>query len=373
MTGRHSWPAEWGESGVDLVAVARDDRLIDAIARGEDILGGDEAAQLLAAWRADLDEAPAPENVPVLALGEPGTPVRRRATRRRRVLQHATVATATVAVLSMAGVSAAERATPGSLFWPLAQILNDDRADSLTARDETSDRLDTVRNALEDGRIDDAQKALDDARHGATQVRTEDGREELDADIGALDQKITEARGERPTQAAPGPAGDRSQSQEGKRGGEDDHRERPKHPRDDEDGAGVPVEPPGSGGSGGSGENDGATQAGEGENPAYGAVPPAPVEADPPSDGGDHDADENARQGKRDATTQRTTLGRRTGGSSGSSAQESGRDSGRDSAWDSDGGDVVGGRHVREEPVTRNSQPRDHSTHVAVRSASPRR
>ncbi|MEV0809845.1 anti-sigma-D factor RsdA [Micromonospora sp. NPDC050200] len=175
--------------------VLRDDRLLDALVRSEppppEHPADDPVTALLADWHTELvaraeqvestmeqsrsgegtggpaapPSAPPPARpAPVLrqrpaATAGPAAPGRPRG-RRRTALAGAALSLITVVGGLWLG---AARAEPGGLFWPVTELVNADRAESLVTQREVGRMLDEARQDLADHRYDDARHQLERA------------------------------------------------------------------------------------------------------------------------------------------------------------------------------------------------------------------
>jgi hypothetical protein len=162
------------ERPVDLDVLRADDLLLDALGRGEPGPADDGVAALLAAWRAELTEAPAAAAVdgPTVVIDVPAddAPVAEvvpitRAWRRRRA--RLGVAAAVLAVVAGGTGIAAAQASPGSPLWPITHLVNPDRVDVLDAESAIAD----ARKAATEGRSADAQRLVTRADVLVSRVR----------------------------------------------------------------------------------------------------------------------------------------------------------------------------------------------------------
>lgn len=224
---RHGVPRLYG---VDPDAVMRDDALIEALARREPLGDADEVVSLLADWCAAIDNAPTggPSAIAVPSAAPVASPADacalRRSGRRRYVGLRRSAAAVTLLGLSLGGVTAAEQARPGSPFWPLTRMLDQDRARSLTAFYQADQRLDHAVEALENGQVGTARQEVAQARKALTEVRPRDGRDLLAARLDDLQRRLGLAEqpgGAAPTtpDAASVPGGTQNDSDADQRGG----------------------------------------------------------------------------------------------------------------------------------------------------------
>jgi hypothetical protein len=151
-----------GDGLYDLDAMARDDRLVDALGEGEVIAepGGDVVSQLLSGWRSEIDSAPVVLTSVSRRLG------------RRRVAGALVLAMA----LSLGGFSAAAaEAQPGSRLWPLTQLVASERASSQEAAQAAKEALSHAEDAVTRQHGVEARRYLDAAERYARKVRPRDG------------------------------------------------------------------------------------------------------------------------------------------------------------------------------------------------------
>jgi len=150
-----------------------DDELLDALGRGEPAPEGDEIAELLAAWRAEVAEEPV--TVPVRRSAWSGWRVR-------------LVAAAALVTVALGGTSlAAADAGPDSPLWPVTRIVNPDKADTVDAQAT----LDQARRAIDEGRQADARRLLDQAAKQIATVRDPSAAARLRAELDALRAKLS--------------------------------------------------------------------------------------------------------------------------------------------------------------------------------------
>jgi hypothetical protein len=211
--------------------VLRDDRLLDAIARGEpppaDHPTDDPLLALLAGWQAGVvararqldslaepvpDEGPATGRADAPQAPPPPAPRRLRRVRsttravaagarggrRRRRTAFAGAALTLVTVAGGLWVGAA-RAEPGDLFWPVTELVYANRAESLTAEREVGRVLDQARQDIVAGRYADARHHLEQAVTLLGTVGDDDRVTRLRADVDALGRLL-------PPSTAPAPA-----------------------------------------------------------------------------------------------------------------------------------------------------------------------
>ncbi|WP_319460164.1 anti-sigma-D factor RsdA [Micromonospora sp. RTP1Z1] len=197
-----------GEEAMDLDVIARDDLLLDALARGEDAPTDDVVAAMLAAWRADVTaDAPEPMGVrPPAPTGdggvpEPPVPLRPAARSRRSrpwALRLAAAVVAALALVSGLGIGS-RNAGPSSPLWSLTKLLYPEHAE-VRGVEETIAR---ARAALTAGRFDEAQRLVDRARRELTAITDPAPVERLRGELAALTRQLVAARAVATPQAAP--------------------------------------------------------------------------------------------------------------------------------------------------------------------------
>jgi len=178
------------EDSLDLVAVQADDELLNALAAGMTVSAAGSygydadhhVAAILASWKAEVDEEPIPELIDldtavaiVRAAAGTATPAERR---RRRLVPVAAAATAAVIALSGVTVGSAA-AEPGSVFWPVSQVLFSERAASIEAADRVTSHITRAKAALVEGHPDVAASELQQAQTDLGQVRPQEGKDQL--------------------------------------------------------------------------------------------------------------------------------------------------------------------------------------------------
>lgn len=182
-----------------ILAIGRDDELLDALGRGELVEDHGDIAELLAAWRADLaDEPPRPATVRLaypavdIDTGATAAPGRRRptrrfapASRRTRLAVAAAVAAAVIGGLALASANA----TPGSPLWPISKVMNPQRADRLDAENA----LTQARRAIDERHLAQARTALDQAAELISRVRDPRQAAQLRTELDQLRQLLAAA------------------------------------------------------------------------------------------------------------------------------------------------------------------------------------
>lgn len=256
MTTRH--PHATPEP-LDEAAVLRDDVLVDAMAKGvlpmeyaddalvrelllwrEDIVTTGAAAetatlpacaeqktQLLPALPTATSPRPAatslrPGTAPGASRPEgsrPGVNGRRRPTTSTRVARSwlkrplaITAAIVAVAFGSLGSMAAANTAQPGSVLWPIAKVVNGDRAQSLEAREEALTNLREARAEVARNNTSEARARLEEAMTKASDVREGDGKGELNKEVKAVQGQITAAEKSPEPSKSPSPSPSESPS-----------------------------------------------------------------------------------------------------------------------------------------------------------------
>jgi Anti-sigma-D factor RsdA to sigma factor binding region len=176
---------------IDLVAVQADDELINALAAGMGVpsSGGrpyhsdDQVVALLSSWRADVVTDPIPELVDLetaVAAVKAGMPSARptRSARARHLVPVA--AAAAFLVLVGGGVTiGSATAEPSSTLWPVSKVLFSERAESVEAAARASDKIESAKKALTEGKPEQASADLAQAQQDLSKVRPQEGKDEL--------------------------------------------------------------------------------------------------------------------------------------------------------------------------------------------------
>src|SRR6478609_10096101 len=176
---------------IDLVAVQADDELINALAAGMGVptSGGrpyhsdDQVVALLSSWRADVVAEPIPELIDLetaVAAVRAGMPATRpsRSGRARHLVPVA--AAAAFLVLVGGGVTiGSATAEPDSALWPVSKVLFSERAESVEAAVRVSDKIDSAKQALKEGKPEQAAAELAQVQEDLTKVRPQEGKDEL--------------------------------------------------------------------------------------------------------------------------------------------------------------------------------------------------
>lgn len=175
---------------IDLAAVQADDELIDALAAGRDLPSGrpyhadDQVVALLSAWRAGVVAEPIPElldiDAAVAAVRTPPRTARRPPSAKARHLAPAAAAAAFL-VLVGGGVSlGSATAQPDSVLWPVSEMLLPARAASVQAAVRVSTKIESAKQALNEGEPAVAAAELSQARADLSAVRPQEGQAQLD-------------------------------------------------------------------------------------------------------------------------------------------------------------------------------------------------
>jgi hypothetical protein len=190
-------PDDLLDTPVDLAAVQADDALLDMLGGAGPGLGGADAelAQVLVAWRRDVETEPVGELVDTDTATAVIGAARRPAPRRHPVLAPFAVAAA-VLVIAFSGVGlAAKSAQPGDQLWSLTKVLYSEYARSVETANQVEDELGKVETALKKGEVTpaEAKKSLDqikeqlevvDEREGKTELATR--RDKLEKELAGL-------------------------------------------------------------------------------------------------------------------------------------------------------------------------------------------
>lgn len=174
---------------LELTGIQDDDELLDRVGRGRALRADDDGiAGVLVDWRADIVDAFSGSAVPGVdarpgALMVPLPRARRRPVLRRSV-RTAVVAAGLVGVLSSLGVGAvASKASPDSVLFPLTRVVASEHAQSVEARDDVWADLQRANRQAAAGDLAGAHRALRSAQGRLADVRPEDGREVLRAQL----------------------------------------------------------------------------------------------------------------------------------------------------------------------------------------------
>jgi hypothetical protein len=199
-----------GEQPVSVAQIAADDRLLDALGRGEpldDDLAADPAATMLAAWRADFDDAALDDDTWDAShddwdaaldddwdAAEPAPPPAGDPRRKRRLVQ-AILGAAAAAVVAVGLAISAHQAEPGSVLWEVSKVVYPQRAEVKAAEKAIAD----ARTALAEGRPADARALLARAETHIARIDDPATAARLRAEVDALLRSLNAA-------AAPPPA-----------------------------------------------------------------------------------------------------------------------------------------------------------------------
>ncbi|WP_328388196.1 anti-sigma-D factor RsdA [Nocardia sp. NBC_00416] len=179
-----------GSEPVDIVAVRRDDELIDAIARGGPVPTESteelQLATLLADWRAEIVAPPlpdAPDLDTVVAavnqeIGARQARIGAQSGGRLRLLRPIATTAAALALV-FGGLSAfSYQAEPGDALWRVKEVVFSEQAQS-TVVQYADDDLAAAQTLLEQGKPDEARERLEQASANATQVNDPAKRNQL--------------------------------------------------------------------------------------------------------------------------------------------------------------------------------------------------
>jgi hypothetical protein len=172
--------------------VQADDELINALAAGMALstsgAGGsyhadDQVVALLSAWRADVTEEPIPELVDLdtaVAAVQAGITAKR-ATRSARTRHLVPVAAAAAFLVLVGGGVSISSATaePDSALWPVTKVLFSERATSVEAAMRVSDKIESAKQALNEGQPQAAAAELQQAQSDLSAVRPQEGKAQL--------------------------------------------------------------------------------------------------------------------------------------------------------------------------------------------------
>lgn len=192
-------PEHWENSALptDLGAVQADDALLDSLGGPRPVDHGSDAqlAQVLVAWRREVDSEPVEQLVDVDTALAMVARARRPVSRRSPMLVPFAAAAAAL-VIAFSGVSLGARAAePGDRLWSVTNVLYPEHARSVEAAFEVRKQLQQARNALQEGRTDKANAELQKADQELPVVDHDDGRAELEADRNELKQELARRSG----------------------------------------------------------------------------------------------------------------------------------------------------------------------------------
>jgi len=204
-----------GEQPVSVAQIAADDRLLDALGRGEpldDDLAADPAATMLAAWRADFDAAALDDDAWDAShddwdaaldddgdAAEPAPPPAGDPRRKRRLVQ-AILGAAAAAVVAVGLAISAHQAEPGSVLWEVSKVVYPQRAEVKAAEKAIAD----ARTALSEGRPADARALLATAAEHIARIDDRGTAARLQAEVDALLRDLAAAIAP-PPPASPAP------------------------------------------------------------------------------------------------------------------------------------------------------------------------
>ncbi|WP_459547954.1 anti-sigma-D factor RsdA [Nocardia sp. X0981] len=199
-----------GSEPVDIVAVRRDDELIDAIARGGPIPTESteelQLATLLADWRAEIVAPPlpdAPDLDTVVAavnqeIGARQARISAQSGGRLRLLRPIATTAAALALV-FGGLSVfSYQAEPGDALWRVKEVVFSEQAQS-TVVQYADDNLSEAQTLLDQGKPEQAKARLEQASANATQVDDPVKRNEL---VDRWKQLLEEVRARAPEIAA---------------------------------------------------------------------------------------------------------------------------------------------------------------------------
>jgi anti-sigma-D factor RsdA-like protein len=201
ITDIHARPTRFDELSepVDLVAVQADDELINALAAGMSVsspgMSGydadDRVAAILAAWKAEVDDAPIPELVDVDTAVSTVLAARPPSSRARHLAPVA--AAAAFLVLVIGGLSVTSyNAQPEDALWGMSKVLYSKRAESVEAAARVEARIASAKEALVAGQPVLAAEELSRAEDDLAVVRPQEGQSELAEAQDFLEAKAAE-------------------------------------------------------------------------------------------------------------------------------------------------------------------------------------
>lgn len=170
----------------DEATLAADDRLLDALGRGESPPADDPFLLALSMWREDLTRVDQPEAVTAAARRRPG----------RRKARWGVISAA-VAALIGGGVTvaaAASTAEPGSPLWPITERVFVEQA-STASVEAVEVTVEDARTAVREQRLDEAEHLLDEAEKLLANVIEVTERLELERQIAQVRELLAGALG----------------------------------------------------------------------------------------------------------------------------------------------------------------------------------
>lgn len=223
MSGARDDDATAAEGPVDLAAVRADDAMLDAACRGSALVPGygrshddERLADLLAAWRAEVDAEPVPELVSldeaIAAIREgrherdrPGRALPSAAGGRRRPGRRvprmlAVAAAGAVVVLGLG--TAVHQSTPGEPLWGVTRVVFAAKAEAAQRQFDAQTALDRADTAAARGDMDGARGLLRSADDRIGAVDSAD-QEPLRAQRDRVNSSLTPAT----STVAPSPSG----------------------------------------------------------------------------------------------------------------------------------------------------------------------
>lgn len=181
--------SDGSEDPIDLSAVRRDDRLVEALIHGGSIRpnSADEeaVAALLSAWRSEIVDAPLPAALDLDAVcaavadaaADRSEPTAGR--RRGSILRPAFGAAAAVAFVVGGVAVVSYNAVPGDPLWQVKQVVFAQEAQSTVARVDTTDALEAAEQLISSGSPQEAKERLDTAAERVSAVADADQRQQL--------------------------------------------------------------------------------------------------------------------------------------------------------------------------------------------------
>ncbi|MCW6005653.1 hypothetical protein K1W54_13850 [Micromonospora sp. CPCC 205371] len=173
-----------------LPTIAADDALLDALGQGTLPADADPVAEMLAAWRSDLDDS-----APADTTASPAAVVVLRPRRFARIVMGAA---AGAILLTGLGV-ATYQSEPGGPLWPITEVVYPQQAEIRAAENAIA----LARAALAASKHDEASRRLDEAEAHVARVDDEPAARRLRDDIVALRKQLGAAT---PPVPAPAPS-----------------------------------------------------------------------------------------------------------------------------------------------------------------------
>ncbi|MGH3910112.1 MAG: anti-sigma-D factor RsdA [Pseudonocardiaceae bacterium] len=185
------------ETPVDLAAVQADDALLDMLA-GAEVARGDadaELAQVLVAWRRDVDTEPIGAELVDTDTAVAAIRAGRKPAARRHPVLGPVAAAAAVLVIAFSGVGlVAKSAEPGDQLFGLTKVLYSDYARSVETAQRVDTELEVIEKELAEGKTSPAQakESLERVQQQLAVIAEAEGHTRLAAKHDLLEEKLAE-------------------------------------------------------------------------------------------------------------------------------------------------------------------------------------